>query len=124
MLPAIAVLLLAQLAGEILVRALGAPVPGPVVGMLLLVIGIAIRQRWLGGVPLERAAGPVTPVADTLLRNMSLMFIPAGCGIIERLGDLGPKIPVLLLILVVSTLLALVATAGTFILVRRLTART
>ncbi|GGE31332.1 murein hydrolase transporter LrgA [Agaricicola taiwanensis] len=123
MLHAVAVLLVAQLAGEILVRLSGIPVPGPVVGMLLLIIGLVLRQHALGGADVEAAAGPVASVADTLLRNMSLMFIPAGCGIIERLDDVAPHVLALMVILIVSTFLALVATACTFVAVRRLTSR-
>ena len=37
MMPALAALLACQLAGEITTRALGLPLPGPVLGMLLLI---------------------------------------------------------------------------------------
>lgn len=121
MLPAIAVLLLCQLAGESLVRATGIPVPGPVIGIMILIAGVAIRQRVSASHDLAGAAGPVAPLADGLLRNLSLLFVPAGCGIAERLAEVGPHVPLLLLILVISTVLALVATVTTFIAVRRLT---
>lgn len=119
MLAAITVLLLAQLAGEVLVRGLALSVPGPVAGMVLLTLGLSLRQRAVktGDV----CPAPLARVADTLLRNMSLMFIPVGCGIIDRLAIVGPNLPKLLIILFVSTLLALVATAGTFVFVQRLT---
>ena len=42
MIPALLTLLLSQLAGETLSRALGLPLPGPVLGMLLLTAGCAL----------------------------------------------------------------------------------
>ena len=65
-------LLLFQLAGEVLVRSLQLPVPGPVVGMLLLLLVLI----WRGG-PGEnlRSAG------QGLLAHLSLLFVPAGVGI-------------------------------------------
>ena len=65
-------LLVFQLAGEVLVRSLQLPVPGPVVGMLLLLLVLIWR-----GEPGEnlRSAG------QGLLANLSLLFVPAGVGI-------------------------------------------
>ena len=47
MLGALTVLLVCQLAGEVIAHAVGLPVPGPVVGLVLLFIGLLVR----GGVP-------------------------------------------------------------------------
>ena len=74
---ALAALLLCQLAGEILVRALHLPVPGPVLGpvlgMALLVAGLVLRGR--APPPALGAA------ADALLGNLRLLFVPAGVGV-------------------------------------------
>jgi len=61
-----------QLAGELIVAATGLPVPGPVCGMALLFAGLVIK----GGLPAELAR-----VADALLGNLSLLFVPAGVGV-------------------------------------------
>ncbi len=65
-----------QLAGEILVRLLGLPVPGPVFGMVILLAGIVV-----GGVP-----EGLRQVASGLLRYLPLFFVPAGVGLITH-GD-------------------------------------
>lgn len=121
MLAAVAVLLFAQLAGETLVRVLSLPIPGPVAGMVLLAAGLLLRQR--STLTPDICPAPLASVADTLLRNMSLMFIPVGCGIIDRLAVVGPNLHKILIILFVSTILALIATATTFVFVQRLMSR-
>ena len=64
-------LLLCQSAGEAIARLAHLPLPGPVVGMLLLV---ALRG-W------RRVLAPVGAAADTLLTHLSLLFVPVGVGV-------------------------------------------
>lgn len=81
MLYALATLLVLQLIGEVLVQSLHLPVPGPLIGMLLLFGALMLR----GGVPDE-----LRKVGDTLLQNMMLLFIPAVAGVMmlfERVGQ-------------------------------------
>jgi putative effector of murein hydrolase LrgA (UPF0299 family) len=66
-----------QLAGELVVTATGLPVPGPVCGMALLFAGLLVKGR----LPAELAR-----VADALLGNLSLLFVPAGVGVMLRAG--------------------------------------
>lgn len=95
-------ILTCQLAGEFLVGALAMPVPGPVLGMLILFILLLIR----GQVPdnLDRTA-------NRLLRGMSLLFVPAGTGVMMHFQLLGEALLPLSAALVVSTLLTIVVTA-------------
>jgi len=107
----ITLLLCYQLAGEALVLALGLPLPGPVLGMLLLLLTLVLRPRTAAV-----AEGP----AEGLLGHLSLLFVPAGVGVMihtERLG--GEWLPIAVA-LVVSTLLTLVAVALTMRLMVRL----
>lgn len=114
------VLLACQLVGETATRAWALPVPGPVVGLVLLfVILEAGTMRGL----LDRgrvAAAGLGTVSATLLANLGLLFVPAGAGVVQNLDLLGRNAVGFAAILVVSTLLALLATVGTFRLVRRL----
>lgn len=111
MIGTIALLLVFQLAGEVLVRLVDVPVPGPVAGMLLLFVALAVR----GSVPDE-----VSTVANGLLSHLSLLFVPAGVGIIAHAARLGGTWLPLLLALVGSTLLAVVVTALVLSATRRL----
>lgn len=102
----ITVLLACQLAGEGAALVLGLPVPGPVIGMVVLFIGLLVRGLLVrGDVPegLRDATGG-------LLRHLSLLFVPAGAGVATHLTRLeGEALPIAAA-LVLSTLAALLAT--------------
>nr|WP_226898659.1 CidA/LrgA family protein [Mangrovicoccus algicola] len=106
-----AILLGCQLAGEVCARALGLPVPGPVIGMVLL-FGLMTAFRGLPRL--------VTPTAQTILTNLSLLFIPAGVGIVSQLDQVAQYGAGLAAALLGSTLLSLVAGVLTFRAVARL----
>lgn len=112
MIRALTLILLCQLAGEVSARGLGLPVPGPVLGMALLWGLMAARA------PLAEA---VRPVGEGILRHLSLLFVPAGVGVVGHLDRLGPQALALGLAIVVSTALAIAAGALAFTLVARLT---
>ena len=65
-------LLLFQLCGEIISRSLGLPIPGNVMGMGLLLLGLMVG--WIDVKWIEEAA-------EILLSNMTLFFVPAGVGV-------------------------------------------
>ncbi|NJK78906.1 MAG: CidA/LrgA family protein [Chloroflexaceae bacterium] len=102
MIRAFALLLLFQLIGEIVARTFVLPIPGPVIGMLLLV-GVLLAS---GGVPdfLQRTA-------EGLLAHLSLLFVPAGVGVIAHLSTLQGAWLALLITLIGSTLITIVITA-------------
>lgn len=77
MIGAITALLLCQLAGELAARALHLPIPGPVIGMVLLFVALLLRHGAEGEAP-----APLASVADTLLANLGLLFVPAGVGVV------------------------------------------
>lgn len=111
MLPALTLFFVCQLAGEILVRATGLTFPGPVLGMGLMLVVLILRGR----------TGPaVDGVADTLLKNLSLLFVPAAVGVVQQIGLISAHWLAIGLALVLSTLLTLVVTVLTFRAVARL----
>lgn len=104
MIAAFALLLAFQLAGEALRVALHLPVPGPVIGMALLLVYLIIRR------------GPSQPLRQTsgnLLQNLSLMFVPAGTGVMLHAGRLLDEAWPIAIALVASTVLGLAATGLT-----------
>lgn len=104
MLASITVLLLFQLCGEVLVRSAGVPVPGPVAGMLLLFLALLMR----GTIPQG-----LRSTTQGLLEHLSLLFVPAGVGVMVHFGRLSGEIAAIAVALLVSTLLAVMATALT-----------
>jgi holin-like protein len=101
MLRGLAVLLVFQLAGEVLTHLLELPVPGPVVGMVLLLLALELRLPQRDG--LRAASGG-------LLATLSLLFVPAGVGIVQHLPRLGAEWPALAASLLVSTAATVAAT--------------
>ena len=110
MIRAITLLLVCQLAGEVLVRSLGVPFPGPVLGLVLL----------LGGLLVFKTSAPVLEeTADTLLRNLSLLFVPAAVGVIQHGAVLKAHGTAIVLALLLSTIATLIVTAVVFAAVSR-----
>lgn len=101
MLGALTLLLLYQLAGEVIVQFFALPVPGPVVGMALLFATLVIR----GGVPEN-----LRSTANGLLGHLSLLFVPAGAGVMVHLARLGDEWLAILAALVASTAITLAVT--------------
>jgi holin-like protein len=104
-------LLLCQLAGESIVRAVELPVPGPVLGTLLVLVFLALRK----GVPES-----LDKTSHDLLANFSLLFVPAGAGIILHVQRLEAEAVALLAALIVSTALTIAVAAFVFVGVDRL----
>lgn len=123
MIVSLTLILMAQLLGEALMRGLSLPVPGPVLGMAVLLLFFAIRDRSPGLsrriLPPPLVDGRLEGTGKTLLANLSLMFVPAGAGIVGRLDVLAAQGVALAIVVLVSTLLTLAATACTFVLVSR-----
>lgn len=84
MIGAITALLVCQLAGEFLSRGLHLPVPGPVLGMIMLLVGLLIRDRRTTPAADAEPDAPaaLNHVADALLGNLGLLFVPAGVGVV------------------------------------------
>jgi holin-like protein len=111
----ITALLVFQLIGELLVRYFGVPVPGPVVGMVLLFVVLLI---WRG--PIQS----LDTASSSLLSHLSLLFVPAGVGIILHFDRIANEWLAIGVALLASTILTMCATAlimylGSRYLVRR-----
>ena len=104
MLAALTVLLVYQLVGEVLVQLLHLPVPGPVIGMLLLFVTLLLRGE---------APEALRNTANGLLSHLSLLFVPAGVGVMVHGARLAGEGLAILIAIVISTVLALAATALT-----------
>lgn len=102
MLQAFAVLLAFQCLGEGLVFLLGLPIPGPVAGMLAL---LATLVAW------PRLHEVVEAGANELLRHLSLLFLPAGVGIIAAAASGSGHWLAITAAVVASTLATLAVTA-------------
>ncbi len=96
------ILLTCQLLGEVLVIATGAPVPGPVIGMAILFAGLVVR----GGIPTG-----LDDTGDALLSHLSLLFVPAGVGVMLHAQLIGTELLPIAGSVIVSTMFTIVVTA-------------
>lgn len=111
MIPALTIILLFQLIGEVTSRALGLPLPGPVLGLVLLVVCCWVRPA---------LSGMLRPAATGLLGHLSLFFVPAGVGVIAHMPTLQEFGLPLAATLILSTVAAIAAGAWAFTIVARL----
>ena len=94
-------LLSCQLAGEVIVVAFDLLIPGPVVGMVILFAGLMGK----GGVP-----GGLGELSTGILRHLSVLFVPAGVGVMLHVGKLEDEWLAVSAALVVSAVATLVVT--------------
>ena len=94
----LAILLVFQCLGEGTAQLLGLPIPGPVIGMLLLLIAFLSSSR---------LAQLMEPTSWGILQHLSLLFVPAGVGVIAAAGQLKGDLPAIAVALVMSTVLAI-----------------
>lgn len=101
MLGFLTLLLSCQLAGELTVAATGLPIPGPVCGMALLFAGLMVF-----GLP-----DTLAQVGEGLLANLSLLFVPAGVGVMLHARLMAQDWLPVTLALIVSTVATVAVTA-------------
>lgn len=123
MIASLSLILLCQLAGEVVARGLGLPMPGPVLGLLLLLLLLLARDRFgiLARGPLQ--GDGVESASRGLLAHLSLLFVPAGVGVMQKLDLLASHGTAIAVILALSVVLTLLVTVATFLAVGRLMAR-
>jgi len=108
MIPAFLVLLACELAGDLLHQMLALPVPGPVIGMSILAAALVFRRE-------EPTAKSVITdglerTAESLIRHMGLLFVPAGVGLIAEIAVVRSEWLPIAAGLIGSTLLSLAVT--------------
>ena len=109
---AFAVLVACDLAGKLFVYALKLPVPGTVIGILILLAGLIALRR----VPVD-----MKHVSDFLLAHLNLFYIPAGVGVMAYAALLADDLWPILAALFASTFLAMLAAGLAFQWTSRLT---
>ena len=123
MIASLSLILLCQLAGEAFVRGLRLPMPGPVIGLMILLVLLLARDHFtlLARGPLQ--GDGVESASRGLLANLSLLFVPAGVGVVQKLDLIVDHGVAFLGVLVISVLITLLVTVATFLLASRLLRR-
>jgi len=123
MIASLSLVLLCQLAGEVIVRGLGLPMPAPVVGLLFLLLLLLARDRFVA-----LARGPlrqdgVENASRGLLAHLSLLFVPAGVGVVQKLDLVAEHGIAVAVVLAISVVVTLLVTVATFLVASRLMSR-
>jgi putative effector of murein hydrolase LrgA (UPF0299 family) len=123
MIASLSLILLCQLAGEVIVRGLGLPMPGPVVGLLFLLLLLLARDRFvaLARGPLQQDG--VENASRGLLAHLSLLFVPAGVGVVQKLDLVAEHGIAVAVVLAISVVVTLLVTVATFLAASRLVSR-
>jgi holin-like protein len=95
-------ILLFQGMGEVISRFLVPRIPGPVIGLLLLLAWFRLRR----GIPAH-----VAVVADALVGHLGLLFVPAAVGVVMFLPQLREHALAVVVALVVSVVATVAASA-------------
>ena len=98
MINTMSLLLVYQLVGELLVRLFSLTLPGPVLGMALLFLTLLVR----GKVSQELRSG-----TSSLLQHLSLLFVPAGVGVVVHLQRVADEWLPIVASMVLSTFIGL-----------------
>jgi holin-like protein len=122
MIASLSLILLCQLVGEVIVRGLMLPLPGPVLGLLLLLLLLLLRDRFamLARGPLQ--GDGVESASRGLLANLSLLFVPAGVGVVQKLDLIAAHGIAVIAVLAISVAVTLLVTVATFLVASRLMA--
>lgn len=101
MLKAIALLFLLQCGGDLLVARTSLPIPGMVIGLVLLLLFLLAQSR---GADAETSIPEdLSRTAKTLHDHFGLLFVPAGVGVMADAGRLAAHGAALLLVVLLST---------------------
>jgi len=109
------ILLFYQLVGEVAVRALAWSIPGPVLGILLLFLTLLVTE---GGKEYDELETQVSG----FLMHLSLLFVPAGVGIMSYTGRIADEWKTIVITLILSSILTLIGSALIMKTVSRLVA--
>ena len=104
MLACIAVFLLLQIIGESISLLLNLPIPGPVLGMVMMLICLILKYGLIE---------EVRPTANILLAHLALLFVPAGIGVIRQTERITSEWLAITLVNVLGTAITMLVTAFT-----------
>lgn len=100
-----AILLSFQLAGEVISRLAFPTAPGPVIGLALLVLTLALYPK---------LAEELRETVNGFLAHLSLFFVPAGVGVVTQLPQIGADGLAIFAAVLISTAAAIAVGALTF----------
>ena len=99
-----------QLVGEFIQKFLELSIPGPVIGLFLLLIMLLLSKKKYYKIPVNFQINLINS-AENLLNYLPLLFIPVGVGVVMHLSLLEDNLVPVMLVIIIGTLLTLALTA-------------
>lgn len=87
--------------GEIISKTFNVPIPGNIIGMILLFLCL-----WIGIIKIEK----VDSIANFFLDHLAFFFIPAGVGLMNSFGDIKTSAIQILIVCIVTTIIVMAVT--------------
>ena len=113
MLTAIFTILVLQLIGEVLQKYFDLAIPGPVIGLMLMLLTLMMTNSKKLNV-LASLRTEIINTSEKLLRYLSLLFVPIGVGVVMHLQLLEMQLLRLLLVIVLGTMSTMIFTSLIF----------
>ena len=110
MLRAIFVIFFFQLLGEALKKFFDMRIPGPVLGLIFLLVVLIFLKRFKTGA-ITNLKDDVINNSNYILNYLSLLFVPIGVGVVMHLSYLENNLFKVLIIVFISTILTIGLTA-------------
>jgi len=110
MLESIFYIFLFQLVGEMVQKYFALTIPGPVIGLVLLLSALLILGRNKTAFKLKLEKG-LTTTSEYLLSHLPLLFVPIGVGVVMHVSFLEDQLLRVLLVIFVGTILTVGFTA-------------
>jgi holin-like protein len=104
MLQSIFAIFLFQLVGEMVQKYFALTVPGPVIGLVLLLLAMLVTDR-IGNNPVAQLKQNLTVTAETLLGHLPLLFVPIGVGVVMHVTLLEDQLAAVLGVVFIGTVL-------------------
>jgi holin-like protein len=103
MLQGIFIIFLFQLIGEMVQKYFALTVPGPVIGLVLLLLTLLLLDKRGAAVKARFEQGLATS-ATTLLSHLPLLFVPIGVGVVMHISVLESQLLAVLAVIFVGTI--------------------
>ena len=98
-----------QLLGEAIQKIFEINIPGPVIGLILLLLSFIIFSKKL--TQSKKIIKEISVTSNQIINYLSLLFVPIGVGVVMHINYLGDNLLKIFSIITIGTLATLVFTA-------------
>jgi holin-like protein len=109
MLKSLFIIFFYQLLGEAIQKIFEINIPGPVIGLILLLLSFIIFSKKL--THSKKIIKEISVTSNQIINYLSLLFVPIGVGVVMHINYLGDNLFKIFSIIIIATLATLVFTA-------------